>query len=85
MTSLPFTALDQFADFTAPVAEPDNFFSGLLTGWNAFVAFFAGLLVALGVLLPWLVFLGIIAVIVIAIVKRRMVRPVAVPEPVDSP
>lgn len=83
--SLSTVTLNLVADFTAPVAEPDNFFSGLLTGWNAFVAFFAGLLVALGVLLPWLVFLGIIAMIVIVVVKRRMVRPVAVPEPVDSP
>src|SRR5690606_27061069 len=38
----------------APVDEPDTFLSGLATGWEAFVAFFSFLLVAFGVLLPWL-------------------------------
>lgn len=64
----------------APVQEPDTFLDGLAAGWNAFVAFFAGLVVVIGVLLPWLVFLGLIAAIVLVIVKRRRRRhPVAAP------
>lgn len=55
----------------APSLAPDNFVSGLATGWGAFVAFFSGLLIALGVLLPWIVFAGGIAAIVIVIVRRR--------------
>jgi phosphotransferase system HPr-like phosphotransfer protein len=55
---------------SAPVEEPDTFVSGLEAGWNAFVAFFAGLLVALGVLLPWLVFAGIVTLVIILLVRR---------------
>ncbi len=66
----------------APVVEPDTFLSGLIAGWNAFVAFFAGLLVALGVLLPWLVFAGLITLVIILLVRRaRRKAIVAAPAP----
>lgn len=55
----------------SPTDSPDNFFSGVIAGWNAFVAFFAGLLVALGVLLPWIVLAGSITWLVIWLIKRR--------------
>lgn len=55
----------------APVDDPVNFLDGLETGWNAFVAFFAGLLVVLGVLVPWLTLAAIIAFVIVAIVKAR--------------
>ncbi len=59
----------------APVDEPDTFLSGLLTGWQALVAFGSGLLVVVGVLLPWLLVLaligGAVLVIVRAVVRRR--------------
>lgn len=63
----------------APSIEPDDFFAGIVTGWNSFVAFFAGLLVAFGVLVPWLVFGAIIAGIIVLIVrsKRRSRRAAA--------
>ncbi len=54
----------------AAVVEPDTFLSGLAAGWAAFVAFFAGLLVALGVLLPWLVLIAIIVIVIITLVRR---------------
>ncbi|MGV8881625.1 MAG: DUF4349 domain-containing protein [Rhodoglobus sp.] len=59
---------------TAPVQEPDTFLDGLLAGWNSFIAFFAGLIVVIGVLLPWLVFLGIVLGIVLFVLKRRKSR-----------
>lgn len=68
----------------APVVEPDTFLSGLIVGWNAFVAFFAGLLVALGVLLPWLVFAGLITLVIILLVRRarrKVVVAQSTPEP----
>lgn len=68
----------------APVDEPDTFLSGLIAGWNAFVAFFAGLLVALGVLLPWLVFAGIVTLVVIVLVRRRR-KAAAVAAPATPP
>lgn len=53
----------------APVDEPDTFLSGLLTGWQALVAFVSGLLVVIGVLLPWLVMFGVIGLVVLLIVR----------------
>jgi len=57
--------------------QPVTFLDGLVAGWNAFVAFFAGLLVVIGVLIPWLVLAGIITAVVIVIIKRR--KPKATP------
>ncbi|MET0302667.1 MAG: DUF4349 domain-containing protein [Microbacteriaceae bacterium] len=56
---------------------PGDFLSGLGAGWGAFVAFWSGLLVVTGVVLPWVVFLGIAAVVVILIVRRRRGRVAA--------
>lgn len=67
--SLSTVTLNLVAEYNAPVEEPNTFVSGLEAGWNGFVAFFAGLLVVLGVLLPWLIFAGIITVAVIWIVR----------------
>ena len=53
---------------------PTDFGSGLALGWNAFVGFWAGLLVVLGVLLPWLVLFGIIAAVIVWIVRESRER-----------
>jgi hypothetical protein len=55
----------------APVKQPDTFVTGLVAGWNAFVAFFQGLLVVVGVLVPWIVLAGLITGIVLWLIKRR--------------
>ena len=75
--SLSTVTLNLISVADAPVTEPDTFLSGLEAGWNAFVAFFAGLLVALGVLLPWLIFAAIVTFVIIFFVKRS--RRVAAP------
>ncbi|MCU1439231.1 MAG: hypothetical protein JWP85_228 [Rhodoglobus sp.] len=77
--SLSTVTLNLVTEQIVPVEAPDTFLSGLQAGWDAFVGFFAGLLVALGVLLPWLIFAGIITVVVILIVKRTRPRAVAPP------
>ena len=69
--TLSTVTLNLITERIAPTPEPDNFFSGVIAGWNGFVAFFAGLLVVLGVLLPWIVVGGLIAAGVILWVKRR--------------
>ncbi|MGV8896361.1 MAG: DUF4349 domain-containing protein [Rhodoglobus sp.] len=74
--SLSTISVNFISDFTAPTPDPDNFFDGIVAGWTAFVAFFAGLLVAIGVALPWLIFVGLIALVVVAIVKRRRTKKV---------
>jgi uncharacterized coiled-coil protein SlyX len=62
----------------APTQEPMDFLSGLSAGWSAFVAFFSGLLVALGVLLPWLVAAALISAVIVLIVRRNRRRKAAV-------
>ena len=68
----------------APVTEPDTFLTGLITGWEALVAFGSGLLVLLGVLLPWLVLLGVIGFVVLLIVRRARRRSSPVAESRDA-
>ncbi|QYH36978.1 DUF4349 domain-containing protein [Salinibacterium sp. M195] len=55
----------------APATEPSNFFDGLVAGWNGLVAFFATLLVGIGVLVPWIVLLAIVGGIVLLIVRSK--------------
>lgn len=54
----------------APVTEPNTFVTGLVAGWEAMVAFGSGLLVLLGLLLPWLVLLGLLGLVILLIVRR---------------
>lgn len=68
----------------APVTEPDTFVTGLITGWEALVAFGSGLLVLLGVLLPWLVLLGLLGLVVLLIVRRARRRSSPVDESSDA-
>lgn len=97
--SLSTVTLNLVSVADAPVEEPVTFLDGLVAGWNAFVAFFAGLLVVLGVLVPWIVLAALITAIIIWIVRARAKRraavvaapqapaqpaPVAAPEPVAS-
>ncbi|MCU1481738.1 MAG: hypothetical protein JWQ19_2524 [Subtercola sp.] len=53
----------------AATVAPSDFWSGLGIGWTSVVAALSGALVALGVALPWLVIVGVIALIVILIVR----------------
>lgn len=52
-----------------PTPTPDTFWTGLVAGWNGFVGFWAGVLVALGVLAPWLIAAGIVTAIILFWVK----------------
>lgn len=52
----------------APEPVPDDFWSGVVAGWNALVAFATWLGVAVGVLLPWLGVLVVAAAIVVVVV-----------------
>jgi len=80
--SLSTVTLNLVSEYNAPATEPDTFVSGLEAGWNAFLAFFAGLLIAVGVLLPWLVFAGIVTFVVIVIVRwNRRRKAAATPAP----
>ena len=75
--SLSTIQLNLVTEQVVPDPEPGDFFSGIVTGWNGFVAFFSGLIVVIGVLVPWLIFGAVIAGIVLLIVRsrRRKVAP----------
>ncbi|WP_308799142.1 DUF4349 domain-containing protein [Agromyces silvae] len=82
--------VDLGTEATAPDARPGDFWSGIVAGWNALLAFLSGLVVALGVAVPWIVALAVIAAIVLVVVllatrgaRRRAAKP-APPSP-DSP
>ncbi|AMB59225.1 DUF4349 domain-containing protein [Microterricola viridarii] len=62
--------VDFAAEGTVTPGSPDNFWSGLLAGWNSLVSFLGGFIVVLGVLLPWLVLLALLGGIAWAIVAR---------------
>lgn len=72
--ALSTLTLNLRSEAEAPVTQPLDFGSGLATGWGAFVAFFSGLLVALGVLLPWLVLAAIVSTVTVLLVRRRRRR-----------
>jgi hypothetical protein len=71
----------------APIDEPVNFWTGLSTGWSSLVAAASGLLIVVGVLLPWLVVGGIIAAAIVVIVRlqKRTARPQPTPLPAAAP
>ena len=60
----------------APADEPDTFLSGLQTGWDMFVGFFSFLLVAIGVLMPWIILATVIAFGILYLLRRRKMKPV---------
>jgi hypothetical protein len=53
---------------------PDNFWEGLVAGWESIAAAGAGALVLLGILLPWLVLAGVIALVIVLIVRSARRR-----------
>ena len=68
----------------APVAAgPDSFWSGLLVGWEGLVRFLAGLAIVFGVMLPWLVALGVVTLAIVFLVRwlrrRRPPKPPVAP------
>lgn len=54
-----------------PTVGPGGFWPGVVTGWNALVNTLRGLTVVVGILLPWLVFFGILGFAIVKIVQRR--------------
>lgn len=61
-------SLDLYAEGTVAPADPDNFWEGIVAGWNTLIATLGGLLVGLGFILPWLAALGVVGAIVLLIV-----------------
>lgn len=74
----------------APVAAgPDSFWSGLVVGWEGLVRFLAGLAIVIGVMLPWLIAIGVLTLAIVLLVRwlrrRRPPRPPAAPPGQTTP
>jgi len=85
--SLSTITLTLGSEDVAPIDEPDSFWTGLTTGWDALLAFLGGVLVVAGVLLPWLIVLGVLALVAWAILRRlrmRRVNPTGDAQPVST-
>ncbi|MCP2030205.1 hypothetical protein L1277_000269 [Okibacterium sp. HSC-33S16] len=65
-------------------AAPGDFWGGIVVGFTSLVAFFSGLLVVLGILLPWLILLGLMAAAVWFGLRRRRAAPVEPVQPADT-
>lgn len=72
--------------FSTPAAAPDpaptDFFGAVVAGWNALVAALGAVVIALGAALPWLVFLGLLAGVVLLLIRATRRRP---PRPTLTP
>ncbi len=64
---------EEVPEVVEPEEPKEGFLGGLENGWNAFVDFGSGALLVLGVLLPWLAFAALLALLV-AWVRRVWVR-----------
>jgi hypothetical protein len=60
--------VDLVTEEVAPDPRPDDFWSGIVAGWNALLAFANWLGVAVGVMLPWLGVALVAGAIIVAIV-----------------
>ena len=78
-----YATVEMFITTPGEVAgtAPGDFWGGVLVGFNSLIAFFGGLLVVLGVLLPWLIPVGLLAILIWALVRRRDRSATAPPAP----
>ncbi|MBC7289860.1 MAG: DUF4349 domain-containing protein [Actinotalea sp.] len=68
----------------APAPAATGFWGGLSTGWASLVTAVGTVLLVVGVLVPWVVALGVVALLVIAL-RSRMRRQVTTASPVATP
>ena len=59
----------------ATVSRPGDFFAGVVLGWKAFLGFFSWVLVAVGIMLPWIVLGAIITALTLAVVRIVRRKP----------
>ena len=78
--------IDLSAPGSAPAATPHGFWGGIVVGWRSLVAVLRGVVLVVGVLLPWLAFGAVVTTAVIAVVRfaRRRRDGAVVPPPTAS-
>jgi hypothetical protein len=55
----------------APVRDPGSFLDGIISGWHAMLAFFAGTIVFFGFIVPWAALVVALGLVIWAIVRVR--------------
>lgn len=73
-TAFSTITLTLLASALSVSAAPGDFAAGFAVGWNSFIAFTGGLVIALGVALPWLIAGGLIAAAIVFPLRRRRRR-----------
>ena len=63
---------------------PNGFWPGVVAGWDALLATLRGVLIAVGVLLPWAAFLGALAAATLAVIRLVRRRRPAEPAPATT-
>lgn len=66
--------VDLVTEAVAPDPQPDDFWSGVIAGWNALLGFATSLGVVVGVMLPWLLaalLVGAIVLVIVLLATRR--------------
>lgn len=77
--------LELWTEETAQIQEaPAGFWAGLVAGWTALLATLTGALQLLGVLLPWLLFAGLLLAVALPVRRWIKRRPVATTPPAAS-
>ena len=75
LSTITVVLLDPGAPGAAPADDP-TFLSGLAAGWDALVASLKVLLTVVGALLPWVIALGLPALLIVWLLRRlRRTRP----------
>jgi hypothetical protein len=74
--------LQLYESGAVPAGGPKDFWGGLVVGWNSLLSALGGGLVAIGVALPWLLVLAVLAAITVIIVRVASRRtPTPTPPP----
>ena len=55
----------------ATPSDPDGFLDGIIRGWESILAFFAGVIVWAGILVPWIGLVALVALVIIVIRRLR--------------
>ncbi|WP_155855372.1 DUF4349 domain-containing protein [Actinotalea ferrariae] len=76
--------LEMWTADAAPAVAQTGFWGGVSTGWESLVTAVGTVLLVVGVLLPWAIALGVVALLAIAL-RSRMRRQVTTASPVATP
>lgn len=80
---------EEVPEVEEPEEPREGFLGGLENGWNAFLEFGSGALLVIGALIPWLVFVAVLAAVVLAFralwLRVRPERPARAPRGAPAP